>query len=188
MYLKLLDREVKDYKYWLRDTQNNISEIVSAIYQNDDRDILVEKITSYGIASVIGLVLWNVVGALTGVGFVFTIITTIGSLLLSKFTFHKLYGKVRTFEDLNNEEKILVKKLESYLEDLKKEKIQLLKKGNLFFQLYPRKKQALKGILNFLDNTNVNLSYMYRKTYKDRVMKFKIQINKFNQVYAKVRI
>jgi len=187
MYLNLLKKEIKDYKEWLNDTNNLLLKLIHAIYQNDDRNILIEKISSYGIASITGGILWNILGAFTGVGILFTIVTTIGSLIFSKVTFNKLYGKVRNNDDLSNDEKLLVSDLKKYIEFIKQEKIKLLKKGSLTFELYPLKRQKLNNLINLLESTNLNLSFMYKKQYKNYLVRLRYKQKKFKEVYAKVK-
>ena len=187
MYLNQLKDKLAIYKNWIMEHEFFLEKLKSIIYQNDKRDILVEKITSYGIATIGGHVIGSLIGGFLtgGAGFLWGIAGVIGGVVASKVTFNKLYGKIRNYNDLNPSEKLVIDELEKLITLFKKDKFNIIKKEKkIYFGYYVEKHQKLmhfNDLLRQMDSSE--LSYTYRNRFEINRFAYKNLISKFEDSY-----
>jgi len=187
MYLNQLKDKLAIYKNWLAEHEFFLEKLKAIIYQNDKRDILVEKITSYGIATIGGHFLGSLIGGFLtgGAGFLWGIAGVIGGVVASKVTFNKLYGKIRNYNDLNLSEKLVIDELEKLITLFKKDKFDIIKKEKkIYFTYYVNKHQKLINFNNLLKRMDSSeLSYTYRGKFEKNKFAYKNLIKKFENSY-----
>jgi len=110
--ISLLDKLLSQYKLWTIKLRNASQNIENNILQNDSSSKLEEKVISIGISSIlvyIGTAVVGLFGVATG-GAGVIILFVIG-WLLSKLINKKVFGSERKIENIRDDEKSLLSKL-----------------------------------------------------------------------------
>ena len=183
MYLDILKSHLKNYKDWLNDLDMNLKSIETSILQNDKRNILLEKFTSYGLSAIL---LTTVSGFFTGgTSLVAMIGGGILGLVSSKLTFNHLFGKIKTEKDLIESELLVIKKIIDLQSLVDEEKLKILKKNHIYFDYYSEKKEFFNDLNYALKNMdNSNLSRLYKVKFNNAIIEYDRNIFHFNDVYT----
>ncbi len=164
MRLAILQRKQQSTKQFVDSVLKHCKKVEGAILQNDTSTQIEEKLVSIGVASLfmwlVGLLL-----SLTGIGILLFLI----GLVLSRVINAKVYGKTRSEDVLNDEEKQLIEFIHAYTKQLKglKMKVGLASKRNhVLFLEYPKRKTELANLTHKVKVLDIkHLSIKYRTVY-----------------------
>ena len=185
--ITLLDSLLSQYKIWTLSLANASKGIENNILQKDSSSKIEEKVISIGMSSILVYIGTAVVGlfgvATGGVGII--ILFAIG-WLLSKLINKKIFGSERKIEDIRDDEKTLLNELNKLEDTHKSIRDEINKKSLLVhFTNYPNLKREFNELVNLLINYDVSslaLKYRYKHSYVTN--KYKVQISKFDEIYA----
>lgn len=183
----LLDSLLSKYKIWTLSLANASKGIENNILQKDSSSKIEEKVISIGISSILVYIGSAVVGlfgiATGGIG---VIVLFVIGWLLSKLINKKIFGSERKVEDIRDDEKALLDKLYRLEEIHKNIRNEINKKSFLVhFTNYPNLKREFNELVNLLinyDASSLALKYKYKHSYVTN--KYKVQISKFDEIYA----
>jgi hypothetical protein len=186
--ISLLNQLLKEYKLWTLKLQSASKNIENNILQKDTSSKFEEKIMSIGIASIF---IWIVTGiaGLFGVasgGFLVGVILFAIGWLLSKLITKVVFGTPRKIQDLSDDEKELLESIKKVL----KTHIDIRDKINkntivVNFTNYVNLKKEFDNLIYELENFNaIHLALKYRYKHKFIVSRYKIEVDKFNKIYA----
>ena len=184
MYLNILKESLKEYKSWLNSLDFNLKSIETSIFQNDNRNILIEKLTSFGLSAIVMHIIF---GFFTGgISIIFMLVSGFLSWLASKLTFNFLFGKARTKKDLLESELIVIEKIKDLENFIDLEKIKLLKKESMiYFEYYQRKKDMFNELNKNLKNMDQSkLSKAYKIKLNNAIFNYDKCIFNFDIVYT----
>ena len=189
-YFTRYEKAITDYSQWINTLNESLYRVEQSILQNDTSDSILEKIMSISI-SVVSVSIGSGVIALLGfssAGFIGVIICFAIGLLLSKGVNKKVFGTVRTLEDINEQEQSLIFNKNVLVEHFrpisKKLKISKTRRDVAFtryheiHELLSRFSQQMKS-----HNSN-NLAYKYRRRHSENIQKSIQLVSKFNCIYA----
>jgi len=188
MHLKVLREKVKAYKSWLDDHDMLLTKIETAIFQNDKRNIIAEKVANYTLSAFVLHIVFGIVGAFVtlGTSIVISIIIAAISLFASKMTFGLIFGNVRDESDLNDSERQVIQALRALKERYEKEKLNLLGyKSRIYFDYYIRKKEELSSMSSMLCGMDTSkLAKAYQIKFNNAKVEYERNIIQFNSIYA----
>jgi len=185
--IDLINRLLKSYKRWTLQLNVATINIKNNILQTDEGDKVQQKIVSIIISAVLIFIISSIFEA---AGVVITTVLSIiffaVGLFLSKYINNKIYGSRREYSDLNEEEKILINKLQKTYETHIKIRDNINNnKYPVNFVNYVALKNEFDAIYRVLELFDVtNLAYIYRARQHMSKRKYKILINKFDEIYA----
>lgn len=184
----LLDKILTAYYSWLLKTPKLFASIEETILQNDSRDAWEEKIISVGLSTVFMSLVSSVAGAVglaTG-GFLGGVALFGVGLFLSKGINKKIFGKPRSIESLNEQEKSIFLQKAEIEKDFKSITLRVkFRKEKVNFTKYPELKEQLSGLLIALKaNDATSLAYKYRKRYQMAIKKYTLHLRHFDVIYA----
>jgi len=185
--IKLLDSLLTKYKMWTLKLNSTSIKVENNILQNDNSKKIEEKIISVGISSLI-VYLGSAIIGLFGVTIIgiWSIVLFILGWLLSKVINKKVFGSQREIENLRDDEIFLIDRLNKINLTHKNIRDKINDKTiYVNFTNYIKLKKEFEELLNLLVNYDVSalaLKYRYKHSYITH--KYKIQINKFNEIYA----
>lgn len=183
----ILDKLLSKYKLWTLKLRNASQNIENNILQKDSSSQLEEKIASIGISSIIvyiGSAIVGLFGVATG-GAGVVILFIIG-WLLSKFINKKIFGSERKIENIKDDEKFLLERLKK-IETVHQEIRDKINDKSMLvnFINYPSLKREFNELVHLLtsyDTSHLALKYRYKHSYV--VNKYKLQVDKFDEIYA----
>ena len=168
----------------LRNASQNIE---NNILQKDSSDKFEEKIVSIGFSMILMFIGSSIIG-LFGVatGFIGGVILFIIGWFLSKLINKKVFGSERKIEDIKDDEKILLLKMK----EIQTKHFQIRDGMNnkevfVCFTNYPNLRREFDEFLNLLTTYNSsNLALKYRFKHSVVSSKYKLEVDKFNEIYA----
>lgn len=181
--ITLLDSLLSQYKIWTLSLTNASKGIENNILQKDSSSKIEEKVISIGISSILVYIGSAVVGlfgiATGGIG---VIVLFVIGWLLSKLINKKIFGSERKIEDIRDDEKTLLDKLHK-LEARHQEIRDGINSKSIIvnFTNYPNLKREFNEFINY-DASGLALKYRYKHSYVTN--KYKVQISKFDEIYA----
>ena len=106
--------------------------------------------------------------------------------LLSKLINKKVFGSERKLENIKDDEKLLLNKLQEVETTHKKIRDDINNKAILInFTNYPNLKKEFEELVNLLVTYNAKhlaLKYRYKHSYVSN--KYKLEVNRFDEIYA----
>ena len=185
--ITLLDKLLSQYKLWTIKLRNASQNIENNILQKDSSNKLEEKIISIGISSILVYMGTAVIGlfgvATGGIG---VILLFIIGWLLSRYVNKKIFGSERNIESIRDDEKLVLSKLKELEETHKKIRDEInTERVVVNFTNYPNLKREFNVLINLLvtyDTSSLALKYRYKHSYVTN--KYKIEVSKFDEIYA----
>ena len=185
--INLLDKLLSQYKLWTIKLRNASQNIENNILQKDSSSKVEEKIISIGISSILVYIGTTIIGlfgiATGGIG---VIIFFIIGWMLSKLVNKKVFGSERNIESIRDDEKSLLSRLNK-IEDMHKKIRDEINDNNMIvnFTNYPNLKREFNELVNLLVTYNASsLALKYRYKYSYVINKYKVEVSKFNEIYA----
>mgnify|MGYP006122721709 CR=1 FL=1 len=191
--LGVLTSQVKD---WIDGLEYRTHQLEEIFLQNDSADKVEEKIVSVGISSAfvfIATSLLGFIGLSIATGLIGGIIFFVIGLLFSKVVNRKLFGSIRSVEQLNSEEIALLEASKEAYEDFSKlhKKLKVMavapsKVKSLFlFTGYPVSRNRIVRVQMLIDNhLPGNLSFKYRTRYNSFAKKYNSILREFDGIYS----
>lgn len=183
----LLGSLLSQYKVWTLKLTNASKGIENNILQKDPSNKLEEKIVSIGLSSVlvyIGSAVVGLFGIATG-GVSIVVLFIIG-WLLSKLLNKKIFGSERKLENIRDDERMLLDKLQVLEETHKTIRKKMNdKSGFINFTNYVKLRREFNVAVNLLinyDTSSLALKYRYKHSYVTN--KYKVEVSRFNEIYA----
>jgi hypothetical protein len=191
--LGTLTNQVKD---WIDGLEYRTHQLEGIFLQNDNADKIVEKVVSVGISSTFLLIATSLlafIGLSIATGLVGGVVFFVIGLLFSKIINRKLFGNMRSVEQLNNEEIALLKESKLAYEDFSKLHKQLKVmaiapskvKNSFLFTGYPVARNRIVRVQMLLRNHSPqNLSLKYRTRYNSFAKKYNSILREFDRIYS----
>lgn len=185
--IQLLDELLSQYKLWTLKLRNASQCIEDNILQKDSSAKLEEKIMSIGISSLLVYTGTSIV-ALFGIATdsIGVVALFIVGWLLSRFINKKVFGSERKIENIRDDEKILLDKLKEIEIKHKKIRDEMNSKTIIVnFTDYPNLRREFNEFVNLLLTYNSSaLALKYRYKHSLVSDKYKLQVSKFDEIYA----
>jgi len=185
--IHILDKLLSQYKLWTIKLRNASQNIEDNILQKDSSNKLQEKIMSIGISTILVSIITGIIGLFgIALGGIWTIVIFFIGWLLSKLINKKIFGSERKIEDIREDEQLLFKKIQNIESTHKKIRDEINDKSRVVnFIDYPNLKREFNELINLLVTYNTsNLALKYRYKHSTIVSKYKLEVNKFNKIYA----
>lgn len=185
--IELLERLFKEYRIWTIKLGSATRSIEDNILQKQSGSKIEEKITSVAISWVLVFMvssifsLFGLTLGILGSLFFFAL-----GLVLSRYINKKLFGEERNKEEIKDDEKELLAKMEALMQ--KHHEIRdALNNGSMkvFFTNYPTLKREfgeMKNRLLLYNASNLALKFRYKHTYLTK--RYCQEVDTFHQIYA----
>lgn len=185
--IQLLDELLGQYKLWTLKLRNASQGIENNILQKDSSAKLEEKIMSVGISSLlvyIGTAIVGLFGVATG-GIGVVVLFVIG-WLVSRYINKKVFGSERKIENIRDDEKVLLQRLKEIETKHKKIRDEMNSKPLIVnFTDYLKLRREFNEFVNLLLTYNSSaLALKYRYKHSLVSDKYKLQVSKFDEIYA----
>ena len=184
-----LENLYREYKLWTVHLKKTTQNIEDTILQKSSPNKIEERLVSIAISLVFMFIVTNILGFFLGAAmdsvFISIFFFFIG-LALSKLINKKLYGQERSYEELSEEESMLIVALTSTLN----KQIQLRDRLNdkeltLFFCDYTKYNKEFDTTLQILKEYNAaTLAFKFRTKLKILKLAYKKQLETFHKIYA----
>ena len=182
MSLLIIDEKQRLTKDFIKYSIKYYKNVKGTLLQNDTSNLIEEKVISIGIAYVfmwlVGLIL-----TFTGVG----IVLFIAGYVLSRVVNTKIYGKERSLDMLNDDERHLLELIDAHIKQLKSLKIRVSLKSQrnkVLFIDYPIYTSELAIVANKIRGLNPqHLSFKYRLNYLKLVESEELLFTKLDHAY-----
>ena len=185
--IQLLDELLSRYKLWTLKLRNASQCIEDNILQKDSSAKLEEKIISIGISSLLVYIGTSIVAlfdiATDSIGVVALFIV---GWLLSRYINKKVFGSERKIENIRDDERVLLHKLKEIEIKHKKIRDEMNSKTLVVnFTDYPNLRREFNEFVNLLLTYNSSaLALKYRYKHSLVADKYKLQVRKFDEIYA----
>jgi hypothetical protein len=196
--IELLNTLTTQLKDWADSMEYSSHRLEETLLQNDNADKVEEKLVSIGISAFLVCIASLVIGLFVSIaaGVVTGIISFVAGLVLSRIVNKKLFGNVRTVEQLTTEEVGLIeasKALNQSFSKLHKQlKVMALGsvkiKSPILFTRYPVYRDRILRVQLLISNHSAeNLSFKYRKRYNSLAKKYASILREFDRIYANAK-
>ena len=186
--IKLLDKVLDSLRNWIANHHKITIKIQDNILQRDSANKIEEKIISIGLSSFlvyIGTAIAGLFGIATG-GFLISIVLFPAGWMISKLINKKIFGDERKIDNITDEERTILKTLQSIDERYKTMGLQIrFKKIAVNFTNFADHRAQLKSAVDSLskyDASKLALKYRYRHSLIAK--KYEKLANQFNTIYA----
>jgi hypothetical protein len=188
--IHLLDNLLKQYKQWTLNLKNASDDIENNLLQKDSSNKIEEKLASIGISMVFVYIVTAIIGLFgVAIGGVWSVVFFVIGWVLSKLINKKIFGSERKIEDLKDDERELLNKLEQVIQTHVDIRSKINDKSIIVnFTKYPKLKSEFEAVVNALSTLNTSsLALKYRYKYPLVVKKYQAQVRRFDEIYANKR-
>jgi hypothetical protein len=185
--IKLLDQLLTKYKIWTLKLKGVVEDVENNILQKDSSNKLQEKLVSIATSSILVFLVTSVIGLFgVALGGAWMVVFFVIGWLLSRFINKIVFGSERKVEDLKDHEVQLLELLKSVQKSHESIRNNINNKTLVvnFTNYVELKKEFGKAVEALVDFDVSKLALKYRYKHPLIVKKYKVQVNRFEEIYA----